>query len=206
MTSAGVNMSIFDVAFLGTSLTAGTGTANAGGVAKPGGLWQPELMRALLPGRSSELRYYNFGIPGGTSVDGLALAPKVAGLRPRVAVIEFCVNDAATAKSVSLAQSLANTEAIIDAFQASWPETQVVLMTMSPVIGSAVASRPNLSAYHGQYRTLAASREDILLIDNEPSWAGVTIAEMPDGLHPLLSSLHARLIPDIVGVLGPLIS
>lgn len=195
-------MTVFDIAFLGTSLTAGTGTAFSGGAPRPGGMWQPELVRALQPGKSSEVRCYNFGIPGGASNAGLVQAPAVAAMRPRVAVIEFCINDAA---GLSLAQSLSNTQSMVSLFQSANPDIRVVLMTMNNVLSAALPTRPNVPAYQDQYRALVAGRSDLLIIDNEPAWVGATTTQIPDSLHPLLVDLHTRLIPNIVSVIGPLI-
>lgn len=196
-------MPIFDIAFIGTSLTASIWTGYDG-VRINGGLWHPHAMRALSVGKSSELRYYNFGISGGTSVDGVAAIGAVAAMRAKVAVIEFCMNDAQVNNDVSLAQSKANAETMIAALQAANPDIHVGLMTMNPVLPS-IVNRPNLSAYYEQYRTMAAARSDLFLIDNEPAWADATSVQIPDGIHPLLADLHQRLTPDIVSAISPFV-
>lgn len=196
-------MPIFDIAFIGTSLTASIWTA-FDGVRINGGLWHPHAMAALSVGKTSELRYYNFGISGGTSYDGLAIIDQAAGMRAKVAVIEFCMNDSQTGNAVSLAESKANAEAMIDAFQDANPDILVGLMTMNPVLPS-IVNRPNLGDYYEQYRTMVAARTDLFLIDNEPAWAGATTDEIPDGIHPLLPDLHERLTPDIVAAIGPFV-
>ena len=200
-------MPVFDIAFVGTSLTAGTGT----GVidvdnAVNGGSWMPKLERALQVGKQSEVRTYNFGFPGQNSNYGLAQADRYVPFRAKLYVFEFCMNDSPGVQDVSMAQARENVLAMASLVQARTPDAMIALMTMNPVVGSSsgALARPNLPDYHENYRNYASEME-WLLIDNALSWGGVTTTEIPDGIHPLLAEVEARLIPDIVSVVGTLI-
>lgn len=198
-------MKFFDIAFVGTSLTAGTGTGWAS-VAVNGGSWMPNLERVLQVGKTSRVRAHNFGYPGKNSTFGLSQTSEYVPLRANVYVFEFCMNDCPAAQNVSLAKSVQNVEAMANAVLSINPDASICLMTMNPVVGSgsAAAARSNLQAYYQNYRDAAASK-GWLLVDNATSWAGASTTQIPDGIHPLLAEVENRLIPDILPVIGPLI-
>ncbi len=197
-------MAVFDIAFVGTSLTKGSGSANPGSGPVDGGSWIPKTQRALQAGKKSLVKTYNFGFPGQNSDYGLANTGLFAPLRAKAYVFEFCINDGATTQLLSLAQARQNLLGMANQILARTPDAKIALMTMNPAIGSAVSVRPNISDYHENYRTYAAS-QGWLLIDNALTWGGVTTTQIPDGVHPLLAEVESRLVPNIVSVLGPLI-
>jgi lysophospholipase L1-like esterase len=191
-------MEIFDIATMGTSLTANW-------VSYIEGQWQELLQRALTPGKSSRSRVYNVGAGGVTSAYGLANIDRVLRYRPKAVTIEYNMNDCATANSISTAQSQSNHVAIINAIKDALPDAAIFLMTMNPPIGSAVSARPNIESYNDVYRALAASLEGVEIIDTAPSWAGATTALIPDDIHPNLAAWKSKLIPAMTTAIAPFV-
>lgn len=184
-------MPVFDIATMGSSLTAGNAVSRS---------WHRELRRALVPGRVSTVRTYNFGIGGADTNTGLSIVNQVIALRPKAVLIEYSANDCQLSFSVMRAKTID----LINALKTGAPNTAIYLMVMNPVVGSGVSAvgRPNLPTFHQMYRDLSVS-ENVGLIDTAPAWLGVTISEIPDGLHALPDTNRARLIPGIVAALAP---
>jgi lysophospholipase L1-like esterase len=184
-------MPFFTAAFTGTSLT--TGPSNHD--------WQNKVAARLLPGLSKRIRFFDLGKQGETSAWGLANAAMVIRMQPDLVVIEFGINDALLAKSISLAQSETNMRALIAALQSGTPRSAVYLMTMNPVVGPVrEAERPDLAQYYALYRSLA-SELSLGLIDNEPLWGTPTFDEIADGVHPDEPAVDAILVPSVTGSL-----
>lgn len=184
---------IFDIATMGTSLTAGSGAEQS---------FHRDLAAALRTGKECTLRLYNHGIPGGYSSDGLATVQNTVAMRPEVVLIEYSMNDCLT----SLSTSESNTISIINALRTGTPDSVVYLMTMNPVVGSGASatSRSALPTFYQLYRDLSVS-QSVGLIDTSPGWAGVTVADIPDGVHPTVAANRTYLIPAIAAALSPLI-
>lgn len=187
-------MPVFDIATMGSSLTAGNAVSRS---------WHRELRRSLVPGKATSIRTYNFGIGGADTNTGLAIVSQVVALKPRAVLIEYSANDCQLSFSVMRGKTID----LINALKVGTPTTGIYLMVMNPVVGSgpSAVGRPNLPTFHQMYRDLAVS-ENVGLIDTAPAWAGVTVAEIPDGIHPLPNTNLARLIPGIVASLSPLIT
>ncbi len=184
-------MKIFDIAIMGTSLTAGAGRAYS---------YVRDLIPKLEEGKHSRVRVYNFGKDGARSDQGVTDYPQVAALRPKAVLIEYQMNDC----TVAYATSQARTISIIDGIRAASPGTLVFLMTMNPTYAGAsdVSSRALLPSFYQMYRDLAASK-GTGLIDCYPSWAPATLADVPDGMHPLQAAHRLYTIPSIVAALSP---
>jgi lysophospholipase L1-like esterase len=198
---------IFDIACLGTSLTAGTGSDGAGGL--PYGSYTPVLAAALAPVKSSYVRTYNFGSGGSISTGAIAnFLPRVLDVKPRALLVELLTNDCIgpAIGGLSLADSTTNHLTIINACRALPNPPQIFLVTMNPVIGSSYSAtaRTGIDIYNKIYRTLAVSHQ-VGLIDTFPKWKA-TSADIPDGVHPTLTANIAQLIPQLVAALSPLIA
>jgi hypothetical protein len=187
-------MRVFDVACFGTSLTTSNVTRE----------WQAELQNRLQTGASAIVRMYSVGSGGVASDWGIANVQRVIDTRARAAVIEFGINDAWTAKAISLSQSFANTRGIVQAIKAALPAMSIFLVTTNPALGAAAAERPLLASYYAQYATLA-TQESVGLVDNYPGWGASNTSEIPDGLHPALPALRAKHLPGLVAALRPLV-
>lgn len=156
----------------GSSLTAGNAWPDRLGTALSLCLDQPVLVeRVAAPG--ANLRW------------GQAALDQVIARAPDVVLIEFAINDADLRDGVSLTQAKTRLEAILTRLRTELPQTQPVLLTMSPATGLRGWLRPRLAAHYAQVTEIAAA-QDLGAIDLYPRWlaAGLTRAEMPDGLHP----------------------
>lgn len=194
---------IFDIACMGTSLTAGSGNDGVN-LSVIFGSFTVELAKAF-PGKQSHVRVYNVGTPGVNSDYGLANhLPIVKNLKPRAVLIEYMVNDCLSG-GPSTSASTANYNAIIDALKALPVPPSIYLTTMNPVVGSgsAAIARSNLATYNALLSTIATNKSVNTIV---PSWGSPTLTDVPDGVHPTLAFNVAKLIPAIVAGLGASIS
>ena len=173
----------------GTSLTAG-------------GAWVGQLRDWLTNTWSGALTLVNSGMSGKNSKDGVEnLEAKVLAHRPDTVLIEFGMNDAFTqyadpAYNISLAQARSNLVEMIDRIRTNRPDTEIILQTMNPAwdsaggSGTSFTARPGLTECYRMYREVASER-GLLLIDHEPAWKGLQLADparfegfVADGVHP----------------------
>src|SRR5258708_12920726 len=163
----------------------------------------------------SRITMINSGMAGKASNTGVAsLSSMVLANNPDTVIIEFAINDAYTGYAsnnidynITVAQSKANLNTMIDRILAAKPSTEIILQTMNPAIdvnghfnGS---SRPNLAAYYQNYRDVAAPR-GLMLIDHYVNWTYLQTnhlsqlqVDLPDGLHPIASASLAVTLPAI---------
>ena len=189
----------------GTSLTQNGAWASV--TAGSGGLY--DWLRGLY---GSRFTMVNSGMAGKASNSGVAnLSSKVLAQNPDTVIIEFAMNDASTGypagdidAGISVSQSKANLNTMIDRIVMALPDAEIILMTMNPAIDippkQAGTLRPNLADYYQGYRDVASAR-GLLLIDHYVNWdffldidAERFSADVPDGLHPgTLASLAVTL-------------
>ena len=187
------------VVVYGTSLTAS-------------GTW-PTRLRATLdsawPGQATLL---NRGSGGMASDWGIAnLQAQVIAAAPDVVFIEFAVNDAVALLDISLPEARANLEAMIDGIQTAFPQCEIILQVMNPVVGRPQGDpgwRPNLEHYQQIYRDVAAER-DLIVIDHHPAWQALLDVDegefynyVPDGLHPSPLGEDTFLVPALLAAMG----
>lgn len=175
----------------------GTSLSHAGG-------WLPELYRYLIVGHSSRISAACIGRSGEASDWGVANVGVLTRMRPDIALIEFAINDAYTAKGISLSQSEANITTIVQAIQTDSPHTEIFLLTMNPTLGAGASVRPNLPDYYALYNSLAPSL-GVGLVDAFTVWGSPTTVEIPDGIHPTLAALQAVFLPLLSAAISPLI-
>lgn len=188
-------MEIFDIACLGTSLTAGS-SIDIG--------WQRDLELVLQVGKQDRVRTYNFGVPGGVTVNGIAKAPLAINMQPKAILIEFLMNDCLGTST----DCIANTISLLNILKAGSPGSKLFLMTMNPVVAGGTISASRVPVYPGfqsVYRDLATS-QDVGLIDSYPDWAGLTTENMPDGIHPTSALNRTFLVPAIAAAIRPLMT
>lgn len=140
------------------------------------------------------------------------LDERVLASNPDTVMLEFAINDAFVDFGISLAQSRANLNTMIDRIQAGRPDREVILMTMNPAWdvpgGLQPASvRPNLSQYYQIFRDVAAER-NLLLIDHYVNWAALRDSNraqfekyIPDGIHPIAAGTTAIEFPELIRAL-----
>jgi hypothetical protein len=186
------------IATCGTSLTY-NGNVN---------IWQRQVERGLREGKQTIARIYNFGEDGQDSSGGLFFLYRALQTRPEIVSLEYSMNDAYLPRNISVAQAQANHLNMIGQLRANDPNVKICLMTMNPPVSGGsipLTDRPNWAAYTQMYRDLAASDLSITLIDNAPNWAGVTVSEIPDGVHPTKAAVSTRSVPTMISSLRPLI-
>ena len=140
--------------------------------------------------------------PGAHSGWGRGQISAVIAARPALVLVEFAINDADLRDGLSLKESRATHQEILQALSEAPGVGEVVLMTMSPAKGLRGALRPFLGRYYAMTRQLAMERE-AGLIDLYPRWqahiARVGAGEvMPDGLHPTAEAVASVALPVIV--------
>lgn len=185
---------MFTWGLLGTSLSHGATRDNS---------YARDVSAKLTAGKSSEVRCFNMSVDGGSSATGgLVGYPSVASLKPDAIILEYQMNDCVDTISNSQARHLS----IITGIRAISPSTKIFLMTMNTLIGSSapVLARSNLATFYQMYRDLAPL-QSVGLIDNTPNWAGMTLTDAPDGMHPTVLAHRARTVPGIVSALSPLV-
>lgn len=188
-------MSSLDIVILGTSLSIGAGLANS---------YAHDLVPFMEHGKTGRVRVHNFSKDGAQSSQGLIEYPKACALKPRVALIEYQMNDCL----VSQATSRSRTLSIINGFKALSPGTLIRLVTTNPTFSEAsseAAARTFVNNYYQIYRDLAVS-ENVGLIDGYYAWSGAALSEIPDGVHPTVAAHRARTVPFIAAALSNLLT
>ena len=161
----------------------------------------------------SRITVINSGMAGLASNSGVAnLGSKVLDFHPDTVLIEFAINDAHTNYTsgqvdfnISLEQSKANLNTMIDSIWADNPQAEIILLTMNPAFDIAHylsgTYRPELEAYYQGYRDVAAQR-GIQLIDLYANWVELRETDpslyatyFPDGLHPTAPGSLAIALP-----------
>jgi lysophospholipase L1-like esterase len=187
------------IACKGTSLTRGVNQYDE---------WQTRVANGLRVGNALDVVCYNFGILGGSTVDGLADMATCLLVRPEIAIIEYSVNDAYSPYAISVAQSKTNHLNLIAQFRAVNPSIKIFLMTMNrPVPGDANDTlRPNLSSYLAMVRQMVVDDLSLGLIDNEPLWGTSNYLRIPDGIHPTRAAEQQVFVQNIITALDPFIT
>ena len=136
---------------------------------------------------------------------------KVIDKKPDVVFIEFATNDATDRFKISLEESRANLETIVDRIKTALPQCEIVLQIMNPVIDRPEGHagwRPFLTRYQQMYRDLAQER-GFKLIDHTPAWQAVLDKGpdayhvfVPDGLHPNNLGYKTLVTPHILKAIG----
>jgi lysophospholipase L1-like esterase len=153
-------------------------------------------------GASASERY----LPGRAGLDVLPVAIQH---NPDVVIIEFATNDAYGPYEISVGRSRENLNTMIDRILDNDAKTQVILMTMNPVLDvatkqtTAATDRARLAEYFKGYRQVARER-GLLLIDHYPNWLKLMnddrdkfLEYVPDGIHPTQAGYHAIALPEI---------
>lgn len=186
---------VFDVAFLGTSLTWPPSSGD----------WVLTCETALQALVTRPVRFYQRGAGGATAASGYETRQAAINLKPRVIVLEYAMNDAYTPSGISVASFAATMNNFIDSIRVGSPSTVVALMTMNPAIGTGATTVPNLSQYYQTLRDISISKSTFL-IDNTPLWGNPTSTQIPDGIHPIGSALRLITVPNVASRLATLIN
>ncbi|MBY5733493.1 SGNH/GDSL hydrolase family protein [Rhizobium leguminosarum] len=171
-------------------------------------LWQRQVERGLREGKQSVARLYNFGENGAASDTGLFFLNRALITRPEIVVLEYNMNDAYTARNISVGQAQINHQSMITQLRDNDPNVKICLMIMNqPIAGGSIplSQRPNWAAYAQNYRDMCVADDELTLIDLAPAWVGATTTDIPDGVHPTKAAVTARSVPLMISSLRPLI-
>ena len=183
-----MNWDVFNVAVIGTSLSAGQA-------------WQPVVRSRLQLLTDRPIIFHDFGRPGFSSVQLRdTVGSKPANINPRKLIIECGMNDA----GVTLISTFKNqVQDIINMAAGRISMSDILLMTMNPAIAPAPTVTINgCPVIYQGLRDLAASN-NCGLIDNHPLWTSPTTTDIPDGVHPTIAALKSYgIISNIVSALS----
>ncbi len=193
------------VATMGTSLTD-----------EPWSDWAIRLRRWLKTEapEAANVTFWNNGVGAASSdnanfnLSGLdRQLPQTLAQNPDVVFIEFGINDAYLPYAISLADSAANLNAMIDALQTQNPAVEIIVQTMNNPVGVHLTNRPEIDAYYQVSRDVAADR-GALLIDHYPEWLSLYNSDpttwalyVPDGIHPGPRGTVNLILPGIISAL-----
>lgn len=142
------------------------------------------------------------GMTSAWAVDNL---DRVVAAQPDVVFIEFYANDAALYHSVSLRQSRANMQTILERLDRIRPKPRLVMMAMNPVSGLRGMLRPWIEDYIEAHRDVMMEHGGIFL-DHRPAWLARSPADLsrliPDGLHPLPQAAIEVVVPSLTRLIA----
>ena len=177
------------VVFLGDSLTAGLGVAEADAF--------PEQARQLLAAEGVAMRVVNAGVSGDTTAGGLARLDWVLRGRPDVLVVGLGANDGL--RGLALEQSEANLRAIIAGARAAGARVLLLGMLLPPNYGPDYTA-----AFRDLYPRLADELEVPLVPFLLTGVAGIPELNQADGIHPTAEG-HRLMAAIVVPELRPLL-
>lgn len=124
---------------------------------------------------------------------------RVIAAKPDLVLLEFAINDADVTDGVSLRESVAQHNALIDALETSLPVGRIALMTMNPVNDIHRFIRVGLPRYYAAVATTAETR-NTALIDLYADWVALPreLRQFPDGLHPTANDAVTVIVPGIM--------
>jgi len=178
-----------------------------------GGGWVLQMKEALDQRFPGLVTLTNMAKGGQNSKWGIGnLQERVLSLEPDVVFLEFAINDAAVRSHMTLQESRANLELMIDRISTALPACEIILQVMSPVVGvpdDAPNARRNQEAYHQIYRDVASKRK-LRLIDHTAAWQKLLKQEgeagfrryAQDGVHPNADAYRQFVTPVILASIG----
>ncbi len=179
------------VAIPGSSLTTGYLSAN----------WVPQLTREAqsYPEAKGPVRILDLGKGGRTSLDGLAQAPLITGLRPTHILTEgYAINDCfdtGGGPAVSPATHIADIQGFVNQWLAGIPGVDITIQTMSSV-SSYQTARTALASYYADELTTAAG----LGVNTLPNFNGVVGGPSGGWPKPLDGHLTNGAVPFVLPV------
>jgi acyl-CoA thioesterase-1 len=178
----------------------------------------PHLRDALKNQFGDLITVINSGMSGTASRTGLAeLRNRVIDHAPDTLLLEFAVNDSHTYfhspqaldAGITLQESRANLEEMLDILNVALPSSEVILQTMNPAWDPPqstlpATNRPELDQFYEQYREAAKAR-GLQILDNYSLWRTIQINDLenferliPDGVHPTPHAIKAVLVPHLL--------
>jgi acyl-CoA thioesterase-1 len=180
----------------GTSLTANSA-------------WPAALESTLRKSYGRKVRVVNAAGGGKDSRWGVAhLDARVIRQRPDTVFLEFAINDALESSHLSVGESMANLEQMIQHIRSRLPYCDVIVMVMNPPTGEALQKRRQIRAYEAGYRQVAA-RNSCRLVSFSACWREIIAVHperwknyAPDGLHPDRRAAREVILPYLLEKIG----
>ncbi|MFA6292963.1 MAG: SGNH/GDSL hydrolase family protein [Victivallales bacterium] len=180
----------------GTSLTAG-------------GAWVGALQNAMYAKYPGLARVINSGEGAKWSTWGLEnLQERVLSKKPDAVFIEFSVNDAYLPYKMTPADCKANIDTMVARILKEYPDCEIILMVMNPMVDIHSECRPELEKFNDIYRA-TAKEKGFLLIDHYPAWLKILETGrkefdrlVPDGAHPSPEGCNRIVTPKILKEIG----
>lgn len=181
------------------------------------GAWPAKLQRALNALCKRRVRVIDAGKGSQTSDWGVTQIPWWKLFKADAAIIEFSINDSASALFAGgTAGHTANMNNIIDSLRENNPGIDITIQTMSPLGPNGASSRPSLASFYQLDRDIANAKATRLL-DNNPAWltyigqiTGTTPStqfafpndntwtQSNDELHPMEGRVDELLLPRLI--------
>ena len=164
-------VSIQNILFFGTSLTAGYGLDLGEGY--------PELIQHKLDSLKLPYKAINGGLSGETSAAGKARIDWLLKQPVSIFVLELGANDGL--RGVPVKETTANLQAIIDKVTAKYPKAKLMMtgMEVPPNMGDKYASD-----FRNMFKTLAQKNQMTFLPFLLEGVAGIPKLNQNDGIHP----------------------
>jgi len=189
------------VVVYGTSLTAG-------------GQWTRQLAAVLKTKYGGNAVVKNVASSGKDSNWGLEnFDSRVTPHKPDAVFIEFGMNDAIQQRDTSVAQARTNLETMIERTQRTFPNCEIILMSMNPDLKHRIMNwtkrgRPHLAKYYAMYAEVA-KQEGLQHIDLYHAWNAFLAGDLdktkkhiPDGVHPNGLGCRRVITPTILKEVG----
>ncbi|NND09701.1 MAG: arylesterase [Flavobacteriaceae bacterium] len=180
------------ILFFGDSLTAGYGLEDSDDA-------YPALVQVKIDSLGLDYTVVNSGVSGETTSGGLSRIDWVLKQKVDIFVLELGGNDGL--RGVSLAESRANLQAIIDSVKQKYPEAVIVLagMQLPPNLGQDYTSE-----FKSIFKDLAEKNDVKLIPFLLKDVGGISELNLPDGIHPNVEG-QKIVANNVWEVLGPLI-
>jgi acyl-CoA thioesterase-1 len=164
-------VSVQNILFFGTSLTAGYGLDLGEGY--------PELIQHKLDSLKLPYKAINGGLSGETSAAGKARIDWLLKQPVSIFVLELGANDGL--RGVPVKETTANLQAIIDKVTAKYPKAKLMMtgMEVPPNMGDKYASD-----FRNMFKTLAQKNQMTFLPFLLEGVAGIPKLNQNDGIHP----------------------
>ncbi len=169
--------------------------------------WPNMLAARLELGKATRVRMLLAGKEGTASNYWLSSGwvAAMARVRPHLVIVDM-TPDANAAQGISVAQSLANLYAIVDAIRANNPTVPIFLFMANRMRADATQFTAILS-YYANYSIVQANRSDIHILDTYTPWGDPALHPdeyLPaDPIHPLYSGNLRVTIPVALSEIAP---
>ncbi len=187
------------IGILGASLTMDRNANN----------WPNVVAAELQQGKYSRVRVLLAGKEGTASNFWMSSGwvATLARVRPHLVILDMTA-DANPGQGITVAQSLSNLYAIVDAIRANNPDVPIFLFMANRMRADA-AQFANVLAYYANYAVVQANRLNIHILDTYTPWGDAAMHpeeySAADPIHPLFAGNRRVSIPVSVSIIAPFV-